>query len=58
MVGEREGKKSKAEGGRSSQLLRKVCVWGGGVGVGGGMSGENGLLMEKNLDREWPPCLS
>ena len=33
MVGERERKKSKAEGGRSSQLLRKVC---GGEGCGCG----------------------
>ena len=52
---ERERKESRAEGGRSSHLLRKVCVC---TCVDRGMSGKNGLLLEKNLDHEWPPCLS
>lgn len=56
MVGERE-EKVREEGGRSSHFLRNVCVrvcvrvWAGGCR-------KNGLLMEKNLDREWPPGLS
>ena len=55
---ERERGKSQRQREEGAHSFSEKCVGGRGVGVGGEMLGENGLLMEKNLDCQWPPCLS